>query len=288
MSTMRASARRSPAGAIGLVTMLAIALVLGACSPSGAVQARDTVALELAVASGTPVRVATFNGGIDVATTQDPVVSASVTRTGEGADAQAAEADRDAIAVTLELVDGVAVLRALYTPSPDSISGGRGAAVALRVPAATRLELATSNGPITVKDTTGGLAAQTSNGPVELTGVSGSLSVSTSNGPVTVSASAPAALDLHTSNGGITFDGSLEPGDATLETSNGPIELRLPADAAFTIDASTSSASATSEFDIAGTVSDRELKGLVGAPEEAAATTITLSTSNGAIGLRQR
>ena len=36
--------------------------------------------------------------------------------TGEGSDAQAAAADRDAIEVTLELVDGVAFLHAVYTP----------------------------------------------------------------------------------------------------------------------------------------------------------------------------
>jgi DUF4097 and DUF4098 domain-containing protein YvlB len=158
--------------------------------------------------------------------------------------------------------------------------------VTLLVPTPTPLELLTSNGPINVQGISGGVDARTSNGPVELRGVGGGLAVETSNGPVTVSTTAPVALDVHTSNGGITFDGSLQPGDATLETSNGPVDLLLPPDAAFTIEATTSSSKSTSQFEIEGTTSDTELRGTVGAPEQAAATRITVRTSNGPITLR--
>jgi DUF4097 and DUF4098 domain-containing protein YvlB len=287
MSRRRDVMRRSSAALMGLIVSVAIAAVVGGCSTAQPVRSRDTVGLTLAVPSGTPARVETFNGGIEVSTTSSPEITASVVRTGEGSDEQAAAADRDAIEVTLELVDGVAFLHAVYTPSPDSISGGRGAAVKLRVPSTTSLELATSNGPITVHDTTGGLTAQTSNGPVNLAGVSGTLAVATSNGPVKVSTNAPVALDLHTSNGGITFDGSLQQGQATIEASNGPVELRLPADAAFTIDASTSNGKITSDFQVEGTASDGALKGTAGSPEDAATTDVTVRTSNGPITLKQ-
>ena len=89
------------------------------------------MALTLAVPVGTPVRVETFNGGIEVSAASGPDISAEVERTGEGSDQAEAEADRDAIEVTLELVDGVALLRAVYAPSPDSIPSGSGAAVTL-------------------------------------------------------------------------------------------------------------------------------------------------------------
>jgi len=263
--------------------LVSSALIAGCVSISNAVHARDTLDLGLVVAAGTPLRVETFNGGIEVSPGPGSDISATVERTGEGADAQAAQADRDAIEVTLELVDGVALLRAVYTPSPDSVSGGRGAAVKVTVPGTTPLDLSTSNGPIEVQGTSGGLEARTSNGPVELSVVSGALSVKTSSGPVTVDVAEPVSIDVHTSNGGITFHGWLEPGDATLETSNGSVELHLPSDAAFTIDASTSNGKASSDFAIAGTAADSVLEGTVGAPEEAAATRIAIRTSNGPI-----
>lgn len=285
--------RKAPGGHGGrslavsaLAALLLSGSLVGGCFTVGStVQARDTVALTLAVPAGTPARVVTFNGGIEVSAASGPDISAEVERTGEGSDQAEAEADRDAIEVTLELVDGVALLRAVYTPSPDSIRSGSGATVTLLVPAATRLELDTSNAPIAVSDVSGGVESRTSNGPVTLDGVAGALSVETSNGPVTVGTSDPVTLAVQTSNGGITFDGALQPGDATLETSNGPVELRLPADAAFTVDATTSNGKATSEFAVDGAVAESELQGTVGALDQAAATRITVRTSNGAITL---
>ena len=257
----------------GLVVLLLSGSLVDGCFTIGStVQARDTVALTLAVPDGTPVRVETFNGGIEVSAKSGQGISAEVERTGEGSDEEEAEADRDAIEVTLELIDGAALLRAVYTPSPDSIPGGSGASVALTVPASTPLELVTSNGPITVRDISGGIDARTSNGPVDLGGVAGTLAVETSNGPVMAGTTGPVTLDIRTSNGGITFDGTLQPGDATLETSNGPVELRLPADAAFTIDATTSNSKASSEFEVGGAATESELRGTVGAPDKAAAT----------------
>lgn len=265
--------------------MLGGTLVSGCFTVGRTVQARDTVAMTLAVPAGTPARVETFNGGIEVSAASGPDISAEVERTGEGSNQAEAEADRDAIDVTLELVDGVALLRAVYTPSPGSIPSGSGAAVTLLVPAATRLELDTSNGPVAVSDVSGGVEGHTSNGPVTLARVTGDLAVETSNGPVTVGATDPVTLAVQTSNGGITFDGALQPGDATLETSNGLVELRLPPDAAFTIDATTSNSKASSEFAVDGPTSEGELQGTVGAPDQAASTRITIRTSNGPIRL---
>ncbi len=270
------------------VLVLSGSLVSGCFTIGRTVQARDTVPLTLAVPTGTPARVETFNGGIEVVPTSGSDISAQVERTGEGSDEEEAEADRDAIEVTLELVEGVALLRAVYGPSPESIPTGSGAAVTLLVPASTRLELVTSNGPVTVRDIAGGVEARTSNGPVDLSQVAGAVALETSNAPVTVSAADPVTLAVQTSNGGISFDGVLQPGDATLETSNGAVELRLPPDAAFTVDATTSNSKATSEFVVDGVASESELQGTVGAPDQAAATSIVIRTSNGPIALKKR
>ena len=288
---MRAHEGRGAWGSVitGLAVLALSGSVVSGCFTIGRrAQAQDTVTLTLAVPAGAPVRVETFNGGIEVSPASGPDVSAEVVRTGEGSDQAQAEADRDAIEVTLEMVDGVALLRAVYTPSPESIPSGSGAAVTLQVPGATRLELVTSNGPVAVRDISGGVETSTSNGPVTLDGVAGALAVETSNAPVRVSATDPARLTAHTSNGGITFDGVLLPGDTTLETSNGSVELRLPADAAFIIDATTSNADANSEFTIDGVASDGQLQGSVGAADQAAATQIIVRTSNGSISLIKR
>jgi DUF4097 and DUF4098 domain-containing protein YvlB len=280
---------RGGIAALGLVGLLLSGSLVSGCFTIGrTVQARDTVTRSLVVPAGTPARVETFNGGIEVSAASGPDISAEVVRTGEGLDDAAAEAERDAIDVTLELVDGVALLRAIYTPSPDSIPSGSGAAVTLLVPAATRLELDTSNGPISVSDVSGGVDARTSNGPVTLAGISGAVAIETSNGPVTVGATDPVTLDVHTSNGGITFDGPLQAGDTVLETSNGPVELRLPPGAALTIDATTSNNKVSSEFDTDAAATESEFRGTLGAPEQAAGTSVTVRTSNGPIALKKR
>jgi DUF4097 and DUF4098 domain-containing protein YvlB len=117
--------------------------------------------------------------------------------------------------------------------------------------------------------------------------VEGPLVVDTSNGPVAIEAGKPVSLDVRTSNGGITFAGALDAGEATLETSNGAVELRLPADAAFTVDARTSASKATSDYAIVGSVEESALLGTVGAPEAAAATRLSIRTSNAPISLKQ-
>jgi DUF4097 and DUF4098 domain-containing protein YvlB len=274
-------------GPVVVAATLAILLLTGCTGGTfGMVRASDTLDRSLDVPAGTPVRVETFNGAIDVATADGTRVSALVTRTGEGRTMSAAEADRDKIEVTFDLVDGVAVLRAVYGPSPDSVSGSRGAAVSLRVPAATPLELVSSNGAVGVHDTAGPVTVRTSNGAVDLRGVAGMLSVETSNGAVTLAAER-ASVDARTSNGALSFAGALEPGTHRLETSNGRVDLRLPADASFTIDATTSNGSVDNEFALAGSTTKDAVRGTVGG-ESASAVTITARTSNGALALHKR
>jgi Toastrack DUF4097 len=259
-------------------------LLVGCVTRTSVVQARDTVELSLAAARGTPVRVETFNGGIEVRTVAGEGVAASVVRSGGGRDEQAAEADRDAIEVTLDEIEGTVVLRAVYTRDPDSIPPGTGAAVTLSVPAETPLELRTSNGPIAVSGTSGGLEAHTSNAAIELRGVAGAASVESSNGPITLVSDEAVSVDLGTSNGGITFDARLLPGDSSFETSNGPIDLRLPPDATFTIDAVTSGGSTpTTDFDLDGVVADGSMQGTVGVADGVAETSLEVHTSNGPI-----
>ena len=283
---MQATPRRLARSIAPALLVAAAGLLAGCDGTFAAIHASDTLDLSLDLPAGTPVRVETFNGAIDVTIAAGSAVSALVTRTGEGNSHAQAEADRDRIEVTLRLVDGTAVLRAVYTPSPDSIDGSRGAGVSLRVPEATAVELVTSNGAVSVRDTRASVNARTSNGSVDLRGVTGLLAVETSNQAVTVEAD-QASADLRTSNGAVTFTGTLLPGNHRLETSNGAVDLRLPSGSCFTIDASTSNNVVSSDFELAGTTTKDSLHGTAGTAGPGGTVTIQAHTSNGPITIHE-
>lgn len=286
------TARPAPTGstrrhvvAVALFALLAAPSLLGCSGGFALVHARDTVQRSLEIPAGTPVRVETFNGAIEVTTAADGGVSAQVERTGEGSSRAKAEADRDRIAVTLELVGGTAVLRAVYTPNPDNVGGGQGARVTLRVPRGTAVGLVTSNGRVSVQGTGAPADVRTSNASVDLGGVAGAVAVETSNGSITVDAGT-ATADLRTSNARLTFAGSLQPGRHTFETSNGALELRLPAQSAFALDAETSNASVRSDFPVAGETTKTSLRGTAGTAGAASGVTIFARTSNADVAIR--
>ena len=276
--------RQTLRGVALLATAAIVIATFVGCGAIGAVRATDTIELAVDLQPGTPVRVETFNGAVDVDVLDGTRATALVTRTGEGHDQAAAEADRDGIEVTFEMVGPMAVLKAVYTPDPASIPGSRSAGVSLRIPSGTPVEVVTSNGAVGIRQTDGPVEVRTSNGAVDLRGVRGDVSVDTSNGAVTIEAE-PVSLDVHTSNGAVSFAGALEPGSHRLDTSNGTLTLRLPADASFTIDADTSNATIHSDFTVRGEVSERSISGAVGDEAAAAETNVNAHTSGGEINL---
>ncbi len=298
---------------------LATGPVLGACgSLLPAATASDTVTRSVTVAGATTLDVSTFNGDIDVLPGPDGTVNAQVKRTGEGSSEAAALADAQNIDVALVLQGSTAVLTATYTPSPDRVTGSRGAAATVSVPAGSSVKLVTSNGAVTVRDIAGavtattsngritvdnaasavvveatngeiivrgnatGVHARTSNGAVTVDGAGGVVDVRTSNGPIQLTGARDATLDVGTSNGRVTFTGSMAIGTHRLEVSNGPISITLPADASFGIDATTTNAKVKTAFAMtpAGAVTDTELHATVGANP---GIRITATTSNGDI-----
>lgn len=283
---MRSTSPPAARSIVAALILVAGGLLAGCAGPFGAVRASDTLDLAVDIQAGTPVRVETFNGAIDVTTSADPRASAIVTRTGEGDTQAEARADCDMIDVTFRMVEGTAVLRAVYTPSPTNINGSRGAAVSIRVPKGTALELVTSNGGVSVRDTWAPVAAHTSNGSVDLRGVTGALAVETSNEAITIEAD-QARADLHTSNAAVTFIGSLVPGSHRVETSNGAVDLRLPEGSCFTIDAETSNNAISSDFEVAGSSTERSLQGTAGEAGPDGMVAIHARTSNGPIAIHK-
>ncbi|MDQ2788067.1 MAG: DUF4097 domain-containing protein [Chloroflexota bacterium] len=102
---------------------------------------------------------------------------------------------------------------------------------------AGQFDLSTSNGIITARDVDGNVSAQTDNGRVSVIGGRGMLRLGSSNGIVEVQNVEATGLDLHTSNGRVSFTGSLALGSKnTVETSNGTVSIILPPESALSVD----------------------------------------------------
>ena len=110
--------------------------------------------------------------------------------------------------------------------------------------------LTTSNGNVTARNASGQITLASTSGDVSATNVSGTLALSTSSGNVSATnAAAIGDSSFETSNGDITYSGTLAPATHDeFHTSNGDVMLTLPSDAAFQIRASTSDGSIGSAF----------------------------------------
>jgi len=88
-------------------------------------------------------------------------------------------------------------------------------------------KVATSNGDITLRETSGDAEVMTSNGDIDLKDVIGTVRVQTSNGDIEIKG-ATAIIEAGTSNGDILAEIQLVPEEGTeIATSNGSIDLYI-------------------------------------------------------------
>jgi DUF4097 and DUF4098 domain-containing protein YvlB len=170
------------------------------------------------------------------------------------------------------------------------------------VPAGSALELATSNGKVSVVGITGAIRIRTSNGETTIDGATAGVDAETSNSAITVTAScgplalassngkiridaADAAVKATTSNGEIAFSGSLAAGPHSFETSNAAISLKLGADATFSLDLETSNAKVRVGYPVTTTETAAETR-LAGRVGDAPAVSISARTSNAGISIQ--
>lgn len=155
---------------------------------------------------------------------------------------------------------------------------------------AGRLDLHSSNGLITARDVDGTVTAQTSNGRVVVSGGRGTLACSTGNGTVEIQNVQADGLDLHSSNGRISFLGSLTAGSKNrMETSNGTVTVTLPPDAGVAVDLRSGNGSVhVNGFTVTTApngVSTRDaVQGVIHRP----AADLTVRTGNGSITLNKQ
>jgi hypothetical protein len=135
--------------------------------------------------------------------------------------AAARAADLDAIEVRLEGGE-------LRATGPDNSRWT--VAYHILAPAGADLDLSATNGPLSIRDLDGTLAARTENGPLSLRNVTGTVDGTTQNGPITLKGGS-GNVQLAASNGPltITLDGtSWQGGGLEAKTHNGPLTLKVP------------------------------------------------------------
>ncbi len=148
----------------------------------------------------------------------------------------------------------------------DLFGRSPGAEITVTAPAATSIDLTTSNGPIELRGIEGSGPVKTSNGRIKLENVKGRHDMRTSNGSVEVNGmegdgevrntngsikliNVRGAFQASTTNGSIALDGELAQGAACrLESSNGSVKVKLAGEPSLRIDARTSNGRVRSEL----------------------------------------
>jgi hypothetical protein len=278
---------------VGLLLVL-LALLSG-CAVSGSVIEKQDERQSFQVGERPRVIVETFNGRIGVTVAGDGVVEARVVRRGSGTSTAAAKRDLDNVEVDFDQVGDTIRIEARRDDRDQTI-GNSGADVEVTVPAASSVELRTSNGRVETANVDGSIVVRTSNGTIttrggrfldldttngdiSANGPSGRVIARTSNGGIDILAAKDAVVTAATSNGPILFSGTLAPGAHSFDTSNDGIDLTLPGDAAFQFEGETSNGSVRTEFlDLKPT--DTTLTGHTG-DDPTPLISITAHTSNG-------
>ncbi len=287
--------RRRAGTLLMALALLALLAVLAGCTVTGSVVETEDERQAFQVGASPRIIVETFNGRISIAASGDGTVEARVQKRGSGTSSAAAKRDLDRVAVKFSQVDDVIRIEARRLDDATTL-GNSGADVEVTVPAASSVELRTSNGRVESANVEGSVLVRTSNGPVITRGGRG-LDLDTTNGEITASApsgrvvlrSSNGSIDIlaakealvtaQTSNDPITFSGTLGPGGHSFETSNGTIALTLPGDAAFRFDGRTSNGSVRTEF-LALRPTDTSLSGTTG-DDPTPSIAIVARTSNG-------
>ena len=101
----------------------------------------------------------------------------------------------------------------------------------LRVPRGADLDLTAKNGPLSIRDVDGTIAARSHNGPLSLRNVNGNVEAETQNGPISISGSS-GNMKVTASNGplSVDLDGASWNGTLDASTKNGPLSVKLPRD----------------------------------------------------------
>jgi len=282
---------------VTIATALACTSILAGCSAIAGVDQTRIEHHTFQVGSAAQLQLSTYNGSVTVTAGDDGPVDVTTTIHGRAGVQDAAASIAASVQVDYTQngsVVSVTVEQPKYQP-PQTSSGAdvdvtlpRGSSVAV-MDSNGRVSVVNVTGSITVKTSNGavvtregnGLDLETSNGSVTATDPAGPLTVKTSNGAVTINSANQVTASVESTNGALTFDGSLATGSHSFTTSNAAVSLALPSDQAFTIDARTSNGSVSTDFPL--TTTSDSLTGTVGS----GSASIKVRTSNGALSVKK-
>lgn len=168
------------------------------------------------------------------------------------------------------------------TRREPSVWGGGSVEIWVTVPGDTRLALHTGSGSVEVVGPAGLADVSTGSGQITIRDVAGELTAKTGSGGIEVQGGG-GPVSLETGSGGIDYEGAPR-GDCTFSTGSGGIELTLPADVSVEVDLSTGSGSIDSEFQVAGQVDRRKVRGTIGTGKQGY---IVAHTGSGSINLER-
>jgi DUF4097 and DUF4098 domain-containing protein YvlB len=249
------------------------------------------------------VRVATFDGSIEIQSWDRPEVVIEIEKRGPSKSAV------EGLEITSQQTGNLIELE-VKRPRNESFSGiglhrTASARLIVNVPRETdvrarsgdgsiriervtgRLDLRTGDGSIRASDVSGELTLDTGDGSITVDGAEGKLSVDTGDGSVNV-AGRLGSLKLHTGDGSVVYRG--EPGSAMTEpweitTGDGGVTLYLPADFGAELDAHTGDGTIRNDLNVdnaGGEKERRTLRGRLGAGGKL----LRVRTGDGAIRLK--
>ena len=250
------------------------------------------------------VRLATFDGSIELQPTEGDEVVVEIEKRGptrEAVDALVVSSSQDGSRIELEVKPPAESLAGLgFDRSPS-------ARLIVSVPRRANVTARTGDGSIRIDSVSGRLELRTGDGSIRATNVTGDLRLHTGDGSINVDR-AEGTLDLDTGDGGVdvrgkltavkmrTGDGSIvyraEPGTVMSEpwdisTGDGAVSVYLPADFSADIDAHTGDGSISNDLRMSSVEDDRDedrrtIRGRLGSGGKR----VRIRTGDGSIRLR--
>lgn len=264
-------------------SILLLALLLAACVYTFRLESPETRSWPATAVAR--INAQTANGGIDVTSVIDTLVTASIVRYAYGRNHDDAEKALVNVTVTDTIIGSEL---SLIASMPSAGTRPYGASFDISAPESTSLSLTATNGGISVNGIVGSINAGTTNGKIGLTDTRGAAVLGTTNGEITTSGHS-GAIDAQTTNGAVRLDiAALAPSEgASVGTTNAAVELFLPPDVSATLDLTNTSGS-ISLYDFSyvldGTQNDHHARVLIGT----GTSVVTVTTTNGDITIRRR
>lgn len=249
----RTAPRRANGWLVAGAVLGALMTALGAVSFAGlVVRHTDTVAIELATVPRLVVHVGSGNVTVTGADTAD--IAATAKRTWSFAEPKIVTTERDGL---VELGIDCGWVHAGYCDAAIELRVPRGTAVELRGSSGdvavsglrAPVTLTTDSGRVAVADVVGDVRAHADSGDVAVTDVTGDLDLSVDSGGIAVADAVAARVKARASSGDVRLDLREDPESVDARASSGAIAIRLPdsAGVAYLLDLHASSGSTSAQ-----------------------------------------